>query len=121
MGRLQLPIIDTDYKMQMQETHRPALLSFIADNCVYREGCLMQFSEFYATFMDWLGAEERSDWSKKRVALEFPTHHPRGLAGKKNTAYVGNIVWAGSEEKQGKKLVRVARRLVEEGDTNEIA
>lgn len=89
--RLNIPIIVTSEKVQAAEQNKTPLQMFIEEECHYVEGHVVLFSDFYVKFIEWLDAEERTNWTKIRVGRELPMQHPRGRITINPSVHVANL------------------------------
>jgi hypothetical protein len=91
--RLNVPVIETEDKLMLQKLNETPLERFITDNCVFKDGALIKFSEFFDKFTDSLDFEDRNNWSKIRVSRELSSTVPRGRQHGTGQFYLGNIAW----------------------------
>lgn len=89
--RLAIPIINTDDKLQAQETNKSPLEVFIDEECYFIPGSVVTFAEFYDKFTDWNGSNNIAEWSKIRVSKELPQRFPTGRLSSTSTKHIGNI------------------------------
>jgi len=109
IDRLNIPVINTDDKKLVEQMNQTALQQFVQDKCVYVEGSMIKFSEFYMQFEEWLSADEIKFWTKNRVGREFPPQFPKARRRKDGQFYMGNIAWRnpkGTYESGTKLIVR---------------
>jgi len=96
LGRLRLPVVNNDNKARAEEASRSPLETFIAEVCYEVPGEMIQFTEFYDRFKQWLEDEEvekRSEWSSKaKVIKALPHSFPYGIRHS-NQRFVGNLSW----------------------------
>lgn len=94
LGRLRLPVVTTNSKVNAEEENQTPLEQFIHEQCERTPDKHTLFSEFYDAFALWLSKsdhiEERLTWSKIRVGRDLPVRHQR-INGHSNKAYVSNL------------------------------
>lgn len=88
-GRLRIPVITTIEKINQMEFNRNALDLFIEEKVHDSPGHKILFSDFCARFQMWLGNDERSYWTNRRIGKEIP--YIKGKAGGEGQLYLGNI------------------------------
>jgi len=103
VGRLTIPVIETELKQEHMIYNKSPLDTFIAETIHTAEGHKIEFKIFYDKFMLWLPAEERNNWSKIRVSKEIPI--VKGHYGSGATLYLANVSW----EKDNHPLPRLKR------------
>jgi hypothetical protein len=89
--RLNVPVIETPDKAEMQDTHRSPLDMFIMNMCYYCPGKSTLFSHFYNAFIDSVDPLDIDNWSKIRVGKELDNQkYPKG---RRNTSdmEIGNL------------------------------
>jgi phage/plasmid-associated DNA primase len=98
MGRLRIPIVDTEHRKRLQDFAKSWLDTFIDENVTYDDRCMILFSEFYDRFLTWLPPDELSKWSRASVSRALPTKH-KTASKTANKTYVMNARWT-AETKQ---------------------
>jgi hypothetical protein len=88
-GRLCIPVIETERKARIQQTHHSPLDQFLAENTHRIPGAKVLLSDFHDRFTEWLTAENRAPWSKRQILRELPHQIPHGV-------YSGNVKWIGN-------------------------
>jgi hypothetical protein len=96
IGRLRLPVINTENKQRAEASSRTPLEIFIDEQCHLVNGDFILFSEFFDRFRQWMEDEEiedRGKWSAKMTVIKFLPHHfPYGIRHS-NQRFIGNISW----------------------------
>jgi len=90
IGRLFLPIIETDTKSLQQDANKNPFEEFLEEQCYYIPGERISFKDFYDRFCMGLSEVEKSIWTKRKVISSLRHNQPFGK-GSKNTRYIGNI------------------------------
>lgn len=94
-GRLRIPAIETHSKQRAESAARSLLDEFILDCTEQVAGEKIMFAEFYQQFIDWVPADNKHEWAKRRVSAQLPHQHAtcRAGVGKEVKTYVNNIKW----------------------------
>ena len=95
--RLRLPVVTTASKLSAEEDNQTELEQFIAECCEKTPEKHTPFAEFYDRFQQWLPANEKHAWSKKRVSKELPVRHSR-IVGYGNQKYVSHLTLMPAKE-----------------------
>jgi hypothetical protein len=92
-GRLAIPCLRTADKALLESSNMDSLQQFFAEEIEVVKGHIIEFDTFYNSFIEWLPYEERSTWTKIKVARRYPreTPHCKGKWAKDNITYCGNI------------------------------
>jgi hypothetical protein len=119
LGRLRLPVVNTENKQRAEESARNPLETFIADHCYEVAGSMILFSDFYERFKLWMeeeGIEDRGNWHKVKVSKSMPHKFPYGIHNS-NQRHVGNLSWENVKPNPGAKPLTVKNgRLKPRGD-----
>ena len=91
--RLNLPIIETSEKQELQKANQNPLETFLDEKCFYTPGEIIEFSEFHDEFSRWLDPSELSYWTKIRTGKSMPDTYPKGRRLSDNHLCLGNIAW----------------------------
>ncbi len=75
VGRLRLPVIETESKIAAQESNKSPLENFIDHECEFDLGGKVLFKEFYERFFDWLDADDKPHWGRKWTSKAMPERH----------------------------------------------
>jgi hypothetical protein len=110
-GRLTIPVIENEQKMNIQDVYRSALEEFFEERVHHIDGDIIAFSEFYNEFLSWLDPTERHEWSKRKVSQELPLDVIKGRYGTACQMGLGNISFD-RERKAGAKVLKAGDRLV---------
>ena len=104
--RLNVPVISTEEKAIAERLNRSDIQLFFDERCKYLPGGTIKFDELYASFSDWCSSMGTiNGYTKIRFGREIPAPFLKGRSTKHaGQVYVGNIVYAGSEEPAGPKL-----------------
>jgi hypothetical protein len=90
IDRLNLPVISTGEKEQIQNQNESALETFVRENCFFVPGEMILMSEFYERFIASVDPDEAITWSKIRLGKEMSTKYPKGRRPDGNWVF-GNI------------------------------
>jgi hypothetical protein len=114
-GRLRLPVLTTDSKLEAQEQTDSLVYEFVKEACYPVEGKATRLKDFYDAFIQWVPEEDRLEWPYNSVIDEFRKRDvvPFGRYGN-NVLAVGNISLTPPVEGEdyGAKLVRHRQRIV---------
>jgi hypothetical protein len=101
-GRLRIPVIETESKLEAIELNRSHLDDFVATHCRRVEGERVNFAVFYDTFIKWLPPDVRDQWNTQRVAGKLKWERSRSNAQR----YLDNMVLLDPAEIQNGKTVQ---------------
>ena len=90
IGRLRIPVVDTDHKAEVENHNRDAVDMFLTENCYEVPGEKISFTNLYENFVASLPANDKGEFSKKRFRSMLPDRYPIGTQAA-NKLYVGNI------------------------------
>lgn len=92
-GRLRIPVIDSNIKVQLEQSNVDALKYFINNYCTYDSGAIISFNDFYTEFLKSVDQSEMGQWSKISVGRKFPIteKYPRGRYGNGGHNHIGNM------------------------------
>lgn len=93
ISRLNIPVIATEEKQQIQDSNKNPLEVFVGERCKSAPGYMIPVGEFYEKFSQALEPDELNYWSKSRVSKEFPMEFAKGRNPKDGSANFGNITW----------------------------
>ena len=110
--RLNIPVITTSDKSNIESSNRTLLESFIDDCCFRTNGEMLKFSDFYNRFIEWMGPTTEY-WSKQRVGKELPPQYPKGRLPATGQFYIGNLTFEEKAE-PGNKIILQGDKLFEE-------
>lgn len=98
-GRLSIPVIETESKLEAIELTRNLLEEFVAEHCerVEDTDTTVSAAVFYDAFIKWLPEEARTEWSVQKVAQKVAW--PR--ARKKGMMHYQNMVLKAEATKNG--------------------
>ncbi len=120
--RLNVPVIVTDEKLNVEKANRTMLEVFLDEKCHYVTGKVIKFSDFWDVFHVWVDDTEKDYWTKNRVGKELNPRFAKGRLMKKGAQfYIGNLAWHLPEPDEP-KLPRVVvrnERLYLDGTSNE--
>ncbi len=90
--RLNIPVIQTEDKMQTEEANQSDLQRFIKEQTFQINGEKIKYSDFCERFVLWLDPGERHKWTKPRIGRELGPRFPKGrLMADGAQFYIGNI------------------------------
>jgi hypothetical protein len=108
VDRLNIPVLETEDKIQMARSSRNELQTFIAESCYHINGCMTTIAEFHEAFQKWLDPNIRYYWTKHRIGKMLPPDIPKGRNPTNSVWSYGNISL--------KENVEPSVRLVSKGD-----
>lgn len=108
-GRLSIPVIETQEKLDAIDSNKDALVKFIEERTYDAPGFLVKFSSLYDMFVDTLAPEEKGQWSAKRVSKELP--FTKGKWGSQGQLFVANVSFEPPPEVRP-KIKKVKDRLI---------
>ena len=101
IGRLRIPVIETESKLDAIELSKSALDEFVAAHCVRAEGHKVSFALFCDTFINWLPDDAKKTWPIRRISqkLQWPDR-----SREKTQRYLNNMILHDpSEARNGKE------------------
>lgn len=105
-GRLRIPVIETESKLEAIELNRSHLDEFVAAHCKRVDGERVNYAVFYETFIKWLPADVRDQWSPQRVASKIKWERSRSNAQR----YLENMILLNPTEVQNAKTQESTQR-----------
>ena len=90
IGRLKLPVIETQSKDDAMASNRNPLEAFLEDRCYKVDGAAITLADFRNLFLESLDQLEASEWSTHVVKRALSEHFPVGIRGAKQY-YIGNL------------------------------
>ena len=90
LDRLRLPVVSTGSKQQAEVDNQTCLEQFISECCDQQPAAKTPFPEFFDRFQQWLPANEKLAWSRKRTSLELPVRH-KTVAGRERAIFVPHL------------------------------
>jgi hypothetical protein len=112
-GRLMLPIIETQGKIDAVANNINELEQFIEDNCYKIDGQAIRFADFKKKFHDTLEEYQQSEWKERTIKNHLSENFPVGKCPKINQAIIGNLSFS-SDVQQGSKYTKVGKTVVKE-------
>lgn len=114
--RLNVPVINTQFKDQASRLNTTLLETFIEEECFKIDGEWIKFSEFYDRFISWLGgADEKVNWTKHKVRNDLPPQYPYGASYKDNQRFICNLSFQARTDEIKPKITTREGRLYMEG------
>lgn len=110
--RLNVPVIATVEKIELEKMNRNPLEVFIADYTWPVPGNLLTVSEFYARFTEVTDPQDLDYWKKNRVGQNMPPEYPRGRNPKDGSHCYGNISF---EQEVGPRKAKLITRTNDKG------
>jgi len=92
MGRLRIPVVNTEHKHRAEQLNRSPLEVFVSDYLHEAPGHLITFTEFYERFRIWLPSEEQHNWTQIKVSRGLPLKFQTGK-GTANKVFLINCAW----------------------------
>jgi len=115
--RLNVPVINTQFKEQASRLNTTLLETFIEEECFKVDGEWTKFSEFYTRFIEWLGGtDDKLAWTKHKVKNELPPQYPYGPSYKDNQRYIGNLSFQARQGEIKPKITTREGRLLMNGE-----
>lgn len=112
--RLNVPVIATASKIDVQEINSTPVQSFLASCCHRADGEKIIYADLYDKFVKYLDPIEATSWTKNKFGKELPPHFPKGRDTENNSqTTIGNISYTPPPESGTgkKKLFAVPDRL----------
>lgn len=102
-GRLSIPVIETESKLEAIELTRDLLDEFVTAYCerVEDKDATVSTAVFYDAFNSWLPQEARSEWNAQRVAqkMAWPRARNKGMMYYQNMILKTEVTKNGEDEK----------------------
>ncbi len=90
--RLNVPVIDTEIKIQTSETNKSTLEIFLEEQTFWAPGEKIRYSDLYNHFIGWIDPADVYSWSKIKFGRELPIKYPKGRIMTEGAQfYIGNI------------------------------
>jgi len=102
--RLNVPVIATDEKRQLQQQNQTAIESFVTDCCHIAYGESIKLSEFWEKFCNWLEPSELGEWNKAKMGRSLPRPLIKGRRGDAQHA-IGNVSFDEPETPGDKEFI----------------
>jgi hypothetical protein len=99
-SRLNIPVIRTVAKAEIEKTNRSAALQFLDEKCHYVPGQMILLGELYEAFLGWVDFTERGEWGKTRFVKMIPPQFPKGRSKSTGQHFFGNISFDPKAEKK---------------------
>lgn len=91
--RLNVPVIATEEKLSAEKANQTSLELFLSENAYHIDGVMLEISDFYDRFRDWLDPSQIQEWSKIKVGRSLPSHFPKGRRLTDAHWCYGNMSW----------------------------
>jgi hypothetical protein len=114
-GRLMLPIIETQGKLDAAAGNRNELSHFIEHSCYPIPGHAIKFSVFKDRFLSTLEEVYRTDWKDRIIRNELDESFPVGKGARVNQLIIGNITFNPDAE-PGVPYVKSGSKVIREGE-----
>ena len=118
LDRLNVPVIDSEIKLQASESNRTSLEVFFDESTYDAPGEMVLYSTLYTKFLEWLDPSEVHEWSKIKFGRELSARHPKGRVMSEGAQfYVGNILFTepNPDSEIKNRLIVHSGKLVSEG------
>ncbi len=90
--RLNIPVVDTNIKIETAKSNRSALEVFLDEEIYYVPGQRILYAELFNKFQEWMDPNEIHQWSKIKFGRELPSKYPKGRASDSGSQFfIGNI------------------------------
>lgn len=104
--RLNVPIIDSEIKIQTQQLNRTPLQAFLEEMTYDAPGKVVLYSELFNRFQEWLDPNEVHSWTKIKMGRELPLQYPKGrLMTEGAKFHVGNLSFTKPEKTDKVRLI----------------
>lgn len=90
--RLNLPVITTKEKIQIEESNKSMVEQFLQEFTLYVPGEVIVYGELFDEFRRWLDPSMHSNYTKQRFGKELPPNVPKGRLHSNPSYHVGNLV-----------------------------
>ncbi len=121
VGRLGIPILNTEDKKSLQDSNRSPLEIFLEEKCFYCPGKSILYSDLYKEFKSELDPQECVYWSIRAMGKHLNPCYPKGrLHGMDSSWRVGNIslIQPTEEELKNPKFILKDNYLVLESEVS---
>jgi hypothetical protein len=111
-GRLMIPVIETQGKLEAAAGNIDEVLQFIEDSCYAVPGAATKFADFEAKFLESLEEFQRPDWKRRLIRNALSERFPIGKGTSANQLVIGNLTFNPTAEpgepytQSGSKLVK---------------
>ncbi len=111
-GRLMIPIIETQGKLEAAAGNIDEVAQFIEDNCYAVPGTVTKFADFETKFLESLEEFQRPDWKRRLIRNALSERFPIGKGTSANQLVIGNLTFNPTAEpsepytQSGSKLVK---------------
>jgi hypothetical protein len=112
-GRLMLPVIETQGKMEAAADNVDELEQFIADQCYEIPGAVTKFSDFAGAFKKTLEVFQQNEWPMRLIRSTAKEKLLCGKAGSFNQLVIGNLS-LDPDVKPGTPFIKDGPRLIKE-------
>lgn len=89
--RLNVPVIRTAEKSDLESFNRTPVEAFLAEICYAVPGEFVPYGELYDKFVRFLDPSEAGGWTKQKFGRELPPQFPKGRSKKDAHYIVGNL------------------------------
>jgi hypothetical protein len=110
LGRLNIPVITTQDKIQSEKSNQTPVASFLEDKCHYAPGSWIKYGELYDAFVMHCDPCEVNLWNKKAFGAQLPRQYPKGRDPSTGFLYVGNISFEQPKGPPKPKLIAKERK-----------
>jgi phage/plasmid-associated DNA primase len=111
-GRLMIPVIETQGKLEAAAGNIDEVNQFIEDNCYTIPGTATKFADFETKFLESLEEFQRPDWKRRLIRNALSERFPIGKGTSANQLVIGNLTFNPTAEpsepytQSGSKLVK---------------
>jgi hypothetical protein len=92
-GRLMLPVIETQGKLEAAAGNIDEVAQFIEDNCYAIPGTATKFIDFEKKFLESLEEFQRPDWKRRLIRNSLSERFPLGKGTSANQLVIGNLTF----------------------------
>jgi hypothetical protein len=114
-GRLMLPVIETQGKIEAAAGNVDEIGQFIDDYCHEIPGTATTLADFKARFLDTLEDYQQSDWKERTIRNRLAEKYPVGRGARINQAIIGNLTF-NADAKPSAPYTKSGHRVLKEGE-----
>ena len=104
--RLNIPVIETVEKRNMQNRQMTPVEAFFSEKCHEIPGRSIKYSDLFVAFENWLDPMDVDNWTKTKFGKKIPLKFPKGNATwDNNQQHVGNIAF---DSQPGQGIIKLS-------------
>jgi hypothetical protein len=113
IGRLMLPVVETQAKIEAAAGKIDELAQFIEDQCHEIPGAAIKFVDFKTRFLESLEEYQRADWKERLIRNRLSEEYPVGRHSKANQVIIGNLTF-NPDAKPGTPYSKSGNKVIKE-------